>query len=100
MGANKTGNPINADSAEVLWQDTTKFIRLIQWIDDNGDIVHDSSLGFTLGGGTVVMVVQPLNDALGCGGVVYQAGPFNPGIPASYFEITDMDEGHMLVWLT
>jgi len=98
-----TSNPIHADAAGTLWDDSTgvgKSLRLVQWIDDNGDIVHDSTLVLTINGITLTAKIQPLNDNLHFGAVAWQIGPFNPGISVTSFVITTMATGHLHVWVT
>ena len=101
MGNTLTSNPIHCDAAGTLWTTSVppKSVRLIQWIDDNGDLVHDSTLVLTINGVALTAKIQPLNDNLAFGAVAWQIGPFNPGISISSFVITTMGTGHLHVWL-
>jgi len=107
MANTLTGNPIHADSAGTLWTSQKgdsaysypKKVRLIQWIDDNGDLVHDSTLVLTINGVALTAKIQPVNDQLGFGAVAWQIGPFNPGIPIHTFIVTTMGTGHLHVWI-
>ena len=99
MAANKKGNPIITTGAEVLWKGATKGVRLIQWIDDDAAITHDSLLTLDLGGGSFTLKIQPLANESAFGAVAYEAGPFNPGLPINYFEVVTMAHGELLVWL-
>jgi hypothetical protein len=95
-----TSNPLRAETtATTLWNKGTKSVRLIQWIDDAADIVHDSTLTLTINGVALVVKIQPLNDALGFGAVAWEIGPFSPGIPVSDFAVTTMAHGHVHVWI-
>ncbi len=95
-----TSNPMRAETtATALWSKTPKFVRLIQWIDDAGDLVHDSTLVLTINGVALTAKIQPLNDSLGFGAVAWQIGPFSPGVPISDFAVTTMAHGHVHIWL-
>ncbi len=99
MADQLTSNPLRAETtATSLWSKGIKRVRLIQWIDDAGDIVHDSTLTLTINGVALVVKIQPLNDALGCGAVAWEIGPFSPGIPVSDFTVTTMAHGHLHIW--
>lgn len=96
----KTSNPIHADAAGTLWSNENKSMRLIQWVDDNGDLTHDSTLVLNINGIVLTVKIQPLANQLGFGAVAWQIGPFNPGICISDFIITTMGTGHLHVWVT
>ena len=98
MGNTLTSNPIHADSAGTLWTNG-KAVRLVQWVDDNGDIVHDSTLVLTINGITLTAIIQPVNDQLGFGAVAWEIGPFNPGVWVKSFVVTTMATGHLHVWV-
>jgi len=94
-----TSNPYHADAAGTLWDSgPARGLRLVQWVD-TADIVHDSTLVLTINGVTLTVQIQPLNDNLAFGAVVWQIGPFNPGIPVTSFVITTMATGHLHVWV-
>ena len=93
-----TTNPMTFDTAGATSLVTTqKFIRLIQWIDDNADIADDADLSITINGSTLVHKVQLTANDVG-NTCVWQVGPFNPGIPCSYFYVTTIDAGVLHVW--
>jgi hypothetical protein len=92
-------NPIMVDTAAELWSKKPTRVRLVQWVDDNGDLVHDSTLVLTINGVTLTVKIQPLNDQLGFGAVAWQIGPFNPGINIDSFVVTTMATGNLHVWL-
>ena len=97
--ANSTkSNPMVCDSTGTVITKTT-FVREIQWIDDNGDLVHDSTLTLIVNGETFTIKIQPVNDQLAFGGVAYRAGPFNPGIPIHDLQISAMATGNLLIWI-
>ena len=99
MTSQKTGNPWRVEGAETLWVKTPTRVRLIQWVDDNGDIVHDSTAVLTINGVALTVKVQPLNDQVAFGAVVWQIGPFNPGMLISDFVVTTLGTGHLHVWI-
>ena len=104
MSNNLNSNPLFFDTTSTAAVWVAKFsapvrIRQIQWIDDNGDLVHDSTLTLTINDVSFSVKIQPLNDQLAFGGVAYQAGPFNPGVPVSVFAVGAMATGNLLVWL-
>jgi len=97
-----TGNPIHADAAGTLWDADSsrpKSVRLVQWVDDNGELVHDSTLVLTINGITLTAKIQVLNDNVHFGAVAWEIGPFNPGIVVTSFVITTMGTGHLHVWV-
>ena len=99
MASQTTSNPIRMEAAGTAWSKTPKFVRLIQWVDDNGDLVHDSTLVLTLNGVALTAKIQPVNDQLGFGAVAWQIGPFNPGVCISDFVVTTMGTGHLHIWI-
>ena len=99
MANQLTGNPMRVEAAVTVWTKTPTFVRLIQWVDDAGDIVHDSTAVLTLNGCALTVMVQPLADQLGFGAVVWQIGPFNPGICISDFVVTTLGTGHLHIWI-
>lgn len=99
MADQLTSNPMRAETtATTLWSKTNKWVRLIQWVDDAGDLVHDSTLVLTINGVALTVKIQPVADSLGFGAVAWQMGPFNPGICVSDFTVTTMATGHLHIW--
>lgn len=98
MANNLVGNPYVCDSTGTVISKVS-YVRLIQWIDDNGDITHDSTLTLVVNGATFTVKIQPTANDLGFGGTAWEAGPFNPGIPIHDLQISAMGEGNLLVWL-
>lgn len=94
-----TGNIMRIEGAETVWTGTPKRVTLIQWVDDNGDLVHDSTLVLTLNGVALTFKIQPLADQLGFGAVAWQAGPFSNGVMISDFVVTTMATGHLHIWI-
>ena len=98
--ANQTaGNPYVIDTAATLWTKTPTRVRLIQWVDDNGDIVDDSTLVLTLNGVALTTKLQLALNVSNYGVVVWQMGPFSPGIVISEFAVTTMATGNLHVWI-
>lgn len=103
MGNTLTSNPIHAEGTGTLWDSSTstpKSLRLVQWVDDNGDIIDDSTLVLTINGVALTAKLQLAADISNYGVVVWQIGPFNPGISVTSFIITTMATGHLHVWIT
>ena len=92
-------NPIRMEAAGTVWNKENRKVRLVQWVDDNGDLVHDSTAVLTINGCALTVKIQPLNDALGFGAVAWQLGPFNPGIAIDSFVVTTLGTGHLHIWL-
>ena len=99
MANQTTSNPIRMEAAGTVWSKTPKGVVLIQWVDDNGDLVHDSTLVLTLNGVALTFKIQPVNDQLGFGAVAWQAGPFPQPVVISDFVVTTMATGHLHIWL-
>ncbi len=90
------GNPLYYD--ETGGWTGTKFVRLLQWVDDLADAVHDSTLQITVNSTTINLKIQPVNDQLAMGAILYQAGPFWPPMPMADATFT-VSQGAILVWL-
>jgi len=99
MANSTTTNPMRFEAAATAWSKTPKSVRLIQWVDDNGDIVDDSTLVLTLNGCQLTTKLQLAANISNYGVVVWQMGPFNPGVVISDFVITTMGTGHLHIWL-
>lgn len=96
MSNQVNSNPLYYDST-VSWTGT-KFVRQMEWVDDKGDITHDSTLTILVNGVTIGLKVQPLADQLGMGAVIYKAGPFAPGMAWQDVTFT-ISQGAVIVWL-
>ena len=101
MADQTDSNPIRMEAAGTPWSGKTKGVRLIQWIDDNGDIANDSTLVLNINGVALTAKIQ-IDATLSAlaGAVVWEMGPFNPGIPVSDFIVTTMGTGHLHIWIT
>jgi hypothetical protein len=83
-------------------------LRLIQWIDDAGDIADDDDIVLTINGVALTGKVQIGTTAGGAAVeavtpnvgniVVWQIGPFNPGIHVTGLVVTTIDHGAVHVW--
>jgi len=103
--ANQTsGNLMVLDTVGTIWSDGTKSIRLIQWINDAGDVNNtNADCVFSIDQTTVTLKIDKHdtdasvdeNDV-----VEYQAGPFNPGIPVHSFVLTTLDAGVVHIWIS
>jgi len=78
--------------------DEMRLIRLVQWVDDAGDIVDGSTLVLTVDGCALTVLYQMVADK-NPNIVVWQIGPFNPGMLISSFVVTTMATGHLHIWL-
>lgn len=99
MADQLTSNPYRVEAAATLWTKTPKYVRLIQWVDDNGDIIDDSTAVLTINGVALTVKLQLAANVSNYGVVVWQMGPFNPGICISDFVVTTLGTGHLHVWL-
>lgn len=93
-----TKNPMVIDTAATIWT-AARFVRLIQLVDDNGDIVHDTTWVITVNGATLTVKIQPVNDQIAFGAVAWQIGPFNPGMKVHTFVVDTAGAGNLHVWL-
>jgi hypothetical protein len=96
MSNQLTSNPIIFDAAASA--SGTYLVRQIQWVDDAADIADDDDLVLTINGVTfthkIALAANTVNNT-----VVYQAGPFNPGIRVIDFTVTTIDHGILVVWI-
>ena len=98
MANNLKVNPAFIDTAGATSTITNCKLRLLQWVDDNGDLVHDSTLVLTIDGVDFTVKIQPVNDQLAFGAVAWQIGPFNPGIPLRELTVKTMATGQVHIW--
>ena len=92
-----TGNIMVLDTVGVIWSNSTKFVREIQWVDDNGDVVDDATLVLALNGVTITVKYQMAANVSNA--IIYQLGPFNPSIPIDSLGLTTMATGNLIVIL-
>jgi hypothetical protein len=90
-------NPIRVEAAATAWSGKTRRVRLVQWVDDNGDIVDDSTAVLTINGCALTVKIQ-MEANINNNPVVWQLGPFNPGIPVDSFVATTLGTGHLHIW--
>ena len=92
-----TKNPMVVDEAATIWS-AQRFVRLIQWVDDVGDVVDTSTWILTVNGATLTVTVQ-----MGVAGVapivIWQIGPFNPAMKIDSFVVATVGEGALHIWL-
>ncbi len=97
--ANQTDeNPYVLDTVGTIWEDDGKPIMLIQWIDDNGDISHDSEMGMQINNSDLHAKIQPVANQLGFGAVAWQIGPFSPYMPITTFKLMALTHGKVHIW--
>ena len=99
--ANQTdSNPIRMEAAGTVWTGKVKNVRLIQWVDDNADLVDNSTLVLNINGVALTVVIQLDADFVSWNGaVVWEIGPFNPGVSVSDFIVTTMATGELHIWV-
>lgn len=91
-----TGNPWYSDTTG-SWTGT-KYVRLFQWVELNEDIADGDQCQFVVNGITLDMEIQ-VGTITNPTGVLWQIGPFNPGIAWSDFSIAVLDAGAVHIWL-
>lgn len=98
MGNQTDSNPLRIDTAAA--HSGTIFVRQIQWVDLNEDIVDSDELVMLINGVTVQCEIQVETTANygTIGAVVWNIGPFNPGIPVKDFEVVTIESGVVYVW--
>ncbi len=98
--ANQTdSNPIRMEAAGTVWTGKGKNVRLIQWVDNNADLVDNSTLVLSINGVALTAIIQiDADDVSLKGAVAWQIGPFSPGIPVSDLIVTTMGTGHLHIW--
>ena len=73
-------------------------IRLIQWIDDAGDMADDDDLVLVLGQTTITTKINIGSDVGKIGPVMLEIGPFNPGFKVDGYSVTTIDKGVLFIW--
>lgn len=91
-----TTMPVEKTAAAVI-TDQIVNLRLIQWVDDAKDIANDSNCDLAINGTTIHAQIQMTADETH-GVVVWQIGPFNPGITVRGIEVVTLDHGAIQVW--
>ena len=91
-------NPIRMEAAGTAWSGKQKRVKLIQWVDNAGDIVDDSTIVLTINGVALTTKLQLEATISNYGVVVWQIGPFNPGVPVDSFVVTTMGTGELHIW--
>ena len=100
MGNNLVSNPLRIDTAAAAWAKTPKRVRLIQWVDLNEDIADSDELSMVINGVAVQCEVQvEATLHVTAGAVIWNIGPFNPGMSISDFEVVTIDGGVVYIWI-
>ena len=88
------------EGAATAWAGKVKKVRLIQWVDDNADLADNSTLVLNINGVALTVVIQLDADFVSWNGaVVWEIGPFNPGVTVSDFIVTTMGTGELHIWV-
>ena len=95
MTVNQASNPIYLDATTTVTG--MKHVLEIDWIDDNGDVTHDSTLTLAINGVTIAMKVQPTANDLGMGAVIAKFGPWSRPIKMEAITAT-ISQGAVLIW--
>ncbi len=99
MADSTVTNPMRIEAAGTIWSDKPTTVRLIQWVDNAGDIIDDSTIVLTLNGCALTTKLQLAANVSNYGVVVWQIGPFNPGVCISDFVVTTMGTGELHIWI-
>ena len=100
MAIHTTSNPLRYDTTTGASWSGLKFVRLIQWVDINEDIADGDTCAMTINGVVVESEIQ-IDATLSSltGAVVWNIGPFNPGVPVKDFSVDTLDGGVVYVWV-
>ncbi len=103
--ADATGGPVHRyEGTGIKWTSSPKSVRLIQWVNDAGDINNtNADLVVVVDGTTLTFKIDKHNTDASVDEndvVAWQAGPFNPGLVINNFSITTMDAGQIHVWIS
>lgn len=96
MTINSTSNPIVISATDTFAG--THRVRLIQWLDDAGDIDDGDIMVLEINGITLTCTVSKTTDVGWQAPVAWQIGPFNPGIPMRDIKAT-IDTGVIHIWV-
>ena len=100
MASQLDSNPIRMEGAATVWTGEVRKVRLIQWVDDNADLVDNSTLVLSINGVALTVIIQiDADDVSLKGAVAWQIGPFSPGVPVSDFIVTTMGTGELHIWV-
>ena len=91
-------NPMRMEAAGTAWTGKTKRVRLVQWVDNAGDIVDESTAVLTINGCALTTKLQLEANISNYGVVVWQLGPFSPGIAVNSFVVTTLGTGELHIW--
>lgn len=99
--------PYVTSSGETVTTELVK-LRLVQWVDDAEDIADSDDIVFSINGQTLTAKIQIGTTAGGSAVesvtpnvgnvVVWQIGPFNPGIWVRGIVTTTIDHGALHFW--
>lgn len=98
-GNELTGNPITIDSGATIWDGTTgtKYVNLIQWIDDNADIANADVLLIVVNGVTITAKIQLTANTVN--NVAVWEMRFAKPQKIDKLVVTTIDHGLLVIWL-
>lgn len=89
-------NPITVDTTDATLWSGTKFVKLVQWIDDAGDVAADDILIITVNGATITAKIAAIDATEST--TYWQFGPFDKGVPWSGVGVT-IPHGLLVIWI-
>ncbi len=98
MANQTTGNPVVFDTTTGATISGISHVRLIQWVDDNADIADNANLIMSINGATLEATLQRGATPDGPGAVLWEIGPFNPGVPCTDITVSTLSAGHVVIW--
>lgn len=99
MSNQTDGTPIVLDTPATIWNGENRNVRLVQWIDDAGDVDDTNTLVMTINATVITFYMDMGTAAERNDAVAWQAGPFSPGIPVNNLVLTTLDGGVVHVWI-
>lgn len=96
MANSEYTNPITVDTTDTTLWSGIKYVKLVQWIDDAGDIAADDILIITVNGATITAKVAAIDTTVST--THWQFGPFDKGVPWSNVGAT-VPHGLLVIWL-
>lgn len=97
MSTTPAAMPAEYTGAATVW-DVPHRLRLLQWVDDAEDIADGDDCDITVNGQTLHAAPQRAVGPDSKSVVLWEIGPFEPGILLDSLVITTLDHGAIQVW--